>query len=145
MEHGKSSPTLSTLAKIAAAFNMKAGAFLDEALYGKAVLCPNGQGREMATAVTDVSVRLLTGNVYANRMEAMTLVLRPGCEPLSPPVTATDRFLYGVDGEVTVKAGEETYAVKKGDALYLVPEAEVELGNQTGATAAILLVTLKPG
>ncbi|MBI5571468.1 MAG: helix-turn-helix transcriptional regulator [Desulfomonile tiedjei] len=145
MEHGKSSPTLNTLAKIAAAFKMKAGAFLDEALYSKAVLCRNGEGREMASAVTDVSIRLLTGDAYANRMEVVTLVLQPGCEPMSPLVTAMDRFIYCLAGEVTVKVADDTYAVKERDALYLLPEADVELSNETSEIVSVLLVALKTG
>jgi transcriptional regulator with XRE-family HTH domain len=145
MEHGKSSPTLGTLSKIAAAFNMKAGAFLDEALYSRAVLCRAGEGGEMIPAAADVSVHLLTEGAYANRIEALTLVLQPQCERVFPLATGTDRLIYCLAGEVTVDVGDETYAVKEGDVLYLLPDANAQLGNGTGEAASILLVTLKQG
>ncbi|MBM4328793.1 MAG: helix-turn-helix transcriptional regulator, partial [Deltaproteobacteria bacterium] len=44
LELNKSSPTLNTLVRIAAAFNMKLGAFLDEVVYEKAVVRRRGQG-----------------------------------------------------------------------------------------------------
>jgi transcriptional regulator with XRE-family HTH domain len=143
MELGKSSPTLSTLTKIAAAFDMKAGAFLDLVLYKKAVFCGNGSGRKMETHSKEFSFRVLTAEVHASSMESSVIVLMPQCEPLLPGGRGVDRFLYCLAGEVSATVDEDVYVLREADSLYLLPEAEAELSNRTADQASILMVAQK--
>ncbi len=143
MELGKSSPTLSTLTKIAAAFHMKPGAFLDEVLYHKAVLCRKSDLTDKLTETDDFSMHVLTANVHANRMESTILVLKPLGEPLHADGEGADRFLYCLRGEVIASVDEELYVLGEGDGLYLLPEATAELRNRSATEVSLLTVRLK--
>lgn len=142
MELGKSSPTLSTLTKIASAFGMKAGAFLDQVLYQKAVLCRRRTGTDYETRSPHVSVRVLTLGVHANSMESSVIDLTSAGEPHLPEKTGTERLLYCLHGEVSVRIDDDTYVLQEGDSLYLLPEATCELSNQSLSQASLLMVTL---
>jgi transcriptional regulator with XRE-family HTH domain len=143
MELGKSSPTLSTLTKVAAAFDMKPGAFLDEVLYNKAVLCRKSDLRDKLTQSQDFFMYVLTANVQANKMESSIIVLKPHGEPLLAGGEGSDRFLYCLQGEVVSSIGDESYVLGEGDGLYLLPEAAAELRNQNSTEASLLIVRLK--
>jgi XRE family transcriptional regulator, regulator of sulfur utilization len=142
MELGKSSPTLSTLTKIAAAFGMKAGAFLDRVLYQRAVLCRKEASEDHRTHSGDFSVRALTSDVHGNSMESSIIDLVPAGRPLVLGDTGTERLLYCLQGEVSLKVDEEIYPLEEGDSVYLLPEAACEMSSRTSGPASLLLVTL---
>ena len=144
MELGKSSPTLSTLTKIAAAFDMKPGAFLDEVLYNKAVLCRKTDLQDQWIHSDDFSVCVLTANVHANTMESRIMVLKPDGEPTLAGPEGSDRFIYCLSGEASAVIDDDVYDLLQGDGLYLLPEATAELHNGRRREASLLIVTLKP-
>ena len=142
MELGKSSPTLNTLVKIAAAFNMKAGMLLDEVLYKNVVMCPKGEGENLATDSDTFSIRLLTSEVPLNRMESLIITLKPLSQTTRSVHTACDRFLYCLSGEPRVFVGDEAYVVREGDSLYVSPEVEMQFENPGVGQASVLVVSL---
>jgi transcriptional regulator with XRE-family HTH domain len=142
IELDKSSPTLSTLVKIAAAFGVKVGAFLDEALYRKAVLC-RGEAVTEEDLHAQVLSALLTHAVALNKMDAHVLTMKPGTHETALGGEGTDRLVYCLEGEVTAQVGDEIFFLKKGEALYLLPEASSML-TQTGRTESMLLVVTTP-
>ncbi len=145
IELGKSSPTLNTLVKIASAFQLRAGVFLDEVLYKRAVFCPKGEGAEVEAPSPDVSIELLTGKASLNRMEAGIVSLK-GPERWVPSENrSTDLFAYCIHGAVVAEVDKEIYRLEGGDSLYLLPEAGVSFANQERGESSILIVTLKAG
>jgi XRE family transcriptional regulator, regulator of sulfur utilization len=144
MELGKSSPTLSTLTKVAAAFDMKPGAFLDEVLYNKAVLCRRADVQDKLLRSNDDSlVCALTANVHTNQMDSSLMLLKSHGAALPAGREGSDRFLYCLAGEVKATVDDEVYDLRQGDGLYLLPEARAELHNRSSTEASLLLVTLK--
>lgn len=143
MELGKSSPTLSTLTKIAAAFDMKPGAFLDEVLYRKAVLCRSSDLNDALPASDHSSLLMLTAHVHSNQMDASIIGIEPGNVPVPAGREGSERFLYCLFGRVVAKIDDEAYDLQQGDGLYLLPEAKVELHNESEPDASLLIVTLK--
>lgn len=141
MELGKSSPTLSTLVKIADAFGVRAGVFLDQALYRKAVLCRKGQG-EIVESAPNAKGLLLTCGVWLNRMQVEILAIGAGGTVQLMP-HGEERFLYCLQGALAGHAEEETYFLLEGDGLYLMPEAEMALENESASESSALLVWLK--
>lgn len=141
MELGKSSPTLSTLVKIAEAFGVKAGVFLDEALYRKTVLCGRSDA-EVREPAPDTQAWVLTQGVWLNRLHVEILEIRAGGKlPLQPE--GRDRFLYCLQGALTARAEDEAYFLREGDGLYVMPEAPMLLENESGAKGSVLVVWLK--
>jgi len=141
IELNKSSPTLNTLLKIATAFGVKAGTFLDGVLYRKAVLCPAADGEVVAGLHPGVSEKLLTAGVTMNRMEATIVIAEPLPSFTLDPSTGTDRLVYCLEGELTVRVDEESFDLRPGDSLYLLAEAPRILETRTLSGAKILVVT----
>ena len=138
MELGKSSPTLSTLVKIADAFEVRAGVFLDEVLYRKAVLCRKSDG-EIIESTPNAQGILLTSGVWLNKLQVEFLEIRAGGQVQLKPV-GRDRFLCCLRGTLTARVDDETYFLGEGDGLYLMPEAETILHNETTGESSALLV-----
>jgi transcriptional regulator with XRE-family HTH domain len=143
IELGKSSPTLNTLVKIASAFRLRAGVFLDEVLYKKAVFCPKGEGAKVDSLSTDLSIELLTGKASLNRMEVLIVSLKGPDRWIPDADQATDHFVYCLHGGVTVEVDTEIYHMDGGDGLYLLPEARASFANRVPGESSLLVVTLK--
>jgi transcriptional regulator with XRE-family HTH domain len=141
IELNKSSPTLGTLMKIAAAFGMKAGAFLDEAMYRKAVYCPAGVGEDVQATSSEISVRLVTAGISLNKLEARIVSLEKGAGPTDFELIGTDRFVYCLAGRVIARVDDEVFSLRKGDSLYLLPEAGVTFESAGSGGSSLLVVT----
>jgi transcriptional regulator with XRE-family HTH domain len=140
IELNKSSPTLATLMRIADAFGMKPGAFLDEAIYSEAVHCPAGAGEEVQTNQTGVSVRLVTAGISLGKLDARIITLEKGSVPVDFESVRTDRFVYCLEGRFIARADDEAFSLRAGDSLYLRAEAEVSFEPSASRRATFLLV-----
>ncbi len=140
IELDKTSPTLATLVKIATAFRVRVGAFLDGALYRKAVYCPKEEAEQQGDLDAAVSVHRLTGGVSLNDIDARLMSIAGPCPPFSVHPRGTDRFLYCLTGVVKVRVDDETYELRSGDGLYLLPEASAEFLADDRNPASILVV-----
>jgi transcriptional regulator with XRE-family HTH domain len=142
IELGKSSPTLNTLVKIAAAFNMKAGMFLDEILYQKAVMCRKGAGERLPSDSKKISLRLLTCGAALNRMESVMVILEPSTQISRTAQGSSDRFIYCLSGEISVLVEDEAHVLREGDSVYLLPQVEARFENRARDQATVLVVSL---
>ena len=142
IELGKSFPTLNTLMKIAAVFNMKAGIFLDEILYKKTVKCPKGLGKKLPMDFENLSAELLTSGVALNRMESMIIVLNPSAAMNQDDQVDSDRFVYCLSGEITILVEDEENLLQEGDSLYIMPEVDARFENRGSREASALVVSL---
>lgn len=140
IELNKSSPTLNTLLKIATAFGVKAGTFLDGVLYRKAVLCPVEEGQVVASRHQAISELLLTGGVTMNRMDANIVTADPLASFTLSTSPGADILVYCLEGTLSVQVDDDSFAVQSGDCLYLLPEASPILRTGTGSGAKILVV-----
>ncbi|MBI4965115.1 MAG: helix-turn-helix transcriptional regulator [Desulfomonile tiedjei] len=143
IELNKSSPTLNTLMKIASAFGMKAGAFLDEVLYQKAVHCPAGEGENIPTSSPAVSVRPVTAGIFLSRMEASIITIEMAADSYDLEAAGTDRFVYCLEGRVSARVDDETFSLSKGDSLYMLPGTSVsfKLRGAGNRKSSFLLVS----
>lgn len=141
IELGKSSPTLSTLIKIAAAFGMRAGQFLEDAFHKKAVLCARGEGKELKTGSPEISVQVLTGDRAFSRLRAG--IIRLAASSSYVHAEKTDRFLHCLEGRLSATVEDESYTLHSGDSLYVLPDAALNLANTGHADASVLVVCLK--
>jgi transcriptional regulator with XRE-family HTH domain len=141
IELGKSSPTLSTLMKIAAAFGMRAGQFLEDAFQRKAVLCPRGEGKELKTGSPEISVQVLTGDAAFSKLGAG--IIRLAASSSYVHAEKTDRFVHCLEGRLSATVEDESYALHPGDSLYVLPDAALNLENKGHADSSVLVVCLK--
>jgi len=143
IELDKTSPTLSTLMKIASVFGVKVGAFLDEALYRKAVMCPADAIAQESETHAQVLTTRLTAGVAMNRMDGRVITLSSGHDAVALEGRGTDRLVYCLEGAATLQVDEEEFFLNRGDALYLLPEASAWV-TSFGSVACSLLVVSTP-
>lgn len=143
IELGKSSPTLNTLLKIASAFQLRAGVFLDEVLYRKAVLCRRGEGARFDSLARNVSIELVTDKASLNTMEARIVSLEGVDRWVPDENLLSERFVYCLQGAVTAEVDKEIYRLEEGDGLYLLSEAKVSFANQNPRGSRLLIVEMK--
>lgn len=144
IELNKSSPTLGTIIKIADAFGMKTGPFLDDVLYKKAVVQRGVDTLPSEDTRVDIGQHVITDGVMLNKMDAKVMVLREDSECVPVEEQGTDRFVYCLEGSFTASVDRERHHLSKGDSVYLLPEA-VALLSAAGEAGACVLVVNTPG
>ncbi len=140
IELNKSSPTLNTLMRIADAFGLKVGAFLDEVIYSRAYLCNGKDGTSSDERDDRGSTVRLTGHVPLAKIDAALLRVRTGENPLLITPDQMDRFLYCTAGRVTVGVDGEQFELTAGEGLYVVAGAWLTLASNTRDGAEVLAV-----
>jgi transcriptional regulator with XRE-family HTH domain len=141
IELNKSSPTLGTIIKIAGAFGMKTGPFLDEALYQKAAVHRGSAASPSKVIRTSgEEQRVLTDGVMLNKMDAKVIILTADDEGALVDEPGTDRFVYCLEGSFIARVDREHHRLAKGDSIYLLPEAVALLSAADQAGASILVV-----
>ncbi|MBM3298938.1 MAG: helix-turn-helix domain-containing protein, partial [Deltaproteobacteria bacterium] len=123
IELNKSSPTLHTLVKIAHAFGLRIGEFLDGVMYTKAVLCPKAAPEAAKSTSSGHWHHSLTSEVPFSKMDASVIVFQSTLDREKQIEPGTDRFVYCLEGEITASVDDQTYPLTQGDGLYLLPEA----------------------
>ncbi|MFC1836251.1 helix-turn-helix domain-containing protein [Thermodesulfobacteriota bacterium] len=141
IELNKSSPTLSTLVKIADAFEMKVGAFLDEVVYPQSFLCRKGQGKALEGVSGQQAAELLSAGVPRNMMDCRTVTMAATSDRLSLEAQPGDRFLHCLSGSVNAHVNDDTYSLERGDSLYVLTDTEVALVNEGASQATVLIVS----
>jgi transcriptional regulator with XRE-family HTH domain len=140
IELNKSSPTVRTLVRIARAFHMRAGAFLDEVMHPNATLWRKGEGTTIDTGAGDHSIRVLADDLPRGMMTPRIITLEPASQSFRPGGEDRDRFVYCLEGQVTVMVAEERYELSAGDSLYLLRYSRASLHNQGSVVASLLMI-----
>ncbi len=141
IELGKSSPTLSTFLKIASAFNMRAGAFLEEALHRKVVHCTK-DAYPIETQSSGVSILSFTEAIPVGKLKVRSVILREMHSPWTQENT-TEQFVYCVSGSLLAKTEQEVLTLSEGEGLYLFPGARVGFERSGVGESQLLLVSVR--
>ncbi|HEX8914040.1 MAG TPA: XRE family transcriptional regulator, partial [Humisphaera sp.] len=124
IEHGKASPPMATLLRVAAAlgvdadvlFAPDAGVAPDASVHTAA-----GQGVPVRddTAGPGRALLALAANRHHKLMEPFVVTLEPGQASAERRLTYPgEEFVYVLDGELDYAVGDETFSLKPGDGLY---------------------------
>jgi transcriptional regulator with XRE-family HTH domain len=140
IELNKSSPTLNTLVRIARAFDMSPGAFLDEALSQRVTFCTRDEGQLIDTRSSGVSLRRVTSHGAGHRMDCLSALLEPGANWTPSEGMLGERFIYCLDGEVRATAAGESRPLRSGDSVHLLPRTDISLENRRDSPASILII-----
>jgi|UniRef100_A0A7C4AQJ3 transcriptional regulator with XRE-family HTH domain len=142
IELNKTSPTLNTLIKIADAFEMKAGALLDEMLYGPAVFCPASAARPKDSQKPGVSIEALTDHVQKPEMLVRTITVASNTTPFVLD-SQGDTFIYCIHGTAAIVAHSAAYTLRPGDGLYVRAFTDTEC-RAAGQDQVVLLAVSNP-
>jgi transcriptional regulator with XRE-family HTH domain len=144
IELNKSSPTLSTLLKIAGAFNARASVFLDDLLYPSASLTRQGAGVQMEGAPPGLAVWLLCPQLEKDVMAPKLIRIAPGSGPFVAGDQYVERFVYCLQGESVARVKQEAHELHTGDSLYVRTDAALQLENRSEEETTLLIVTAPP-
>lgn len=139
IERGENSPTVSSLRRLAEAFNVPISDFFQED-HNKTCTCvKNGEGMRIQNK--DVELESLGFGLKSQRLEPFRLTIDPHTETFCEPITHPGQeFVYCLNGQVEYTVGEETYQLGPGDSLLFSAMAEHSWRNNTSEAATILLV-----
>jgi XRE family transcriptional regulator, regulator of sulfur utilization len=138
IELGKTSPTVSTLTKIAAAFNVRPGSLLDGEINPRAFLCRRNEGAAAKSPVPGVSVHCLSSDDPAMDLDCRLIRLEAGTGQLHLTGEETERLVHCVEGELGASVAGETYTMAPGDTLHA--KGPFELANRGRDMVSILVM-----
>lgn len=123
IENGQTPGTLKTHLKICQALgiNIKELYIGTKILEGEVSAFEDGtqDEAELFTYDEKTSSIILTSGIEKKQMLPQILVLKPeGQTHLEENPRGTEKFVFGLEGELEVKVADRTYALKKGGALY---------------------------
>ena len=124
IEHGKASPPMATLLRVAAALGVEADVlFAPDAGVAPDATVHTGTGQGVVvrddTAGPGRALLALAANRHHKLMEPFVVTIEPGQTSVERRLTYPgEEFVYVLEGEVDYTVGDETYALKPGDGLY---------------------------
>ncbi|MGC8659914.1 MAG: helix-turn-helix domain-containing protein [Desulfomonilaceae bacterium] len=140
IELNKTSPTLSTLAKIADAFEVRIDELLNGIFYDKVLVCGFNDLTKSRRPEQGVIERHLTADAILNRIEVKSFDFAPGSGPVRTPSENLERFVLVIKGALTLDAGNETIELEEGQGAYLTPDTEAKLTNNREISARLLII-----
>jgi transcriptional regulator with XRE-family HTH domain len=139
IELNKTSPTLPTLIRIAAAFGMKVGQFLDEVLYEEAVLLPAGEHSGDGT-IPPCSVAGQTQGIFGRQLDCFRIELAASAEQVAKDRDGVHRLLCCLEGRVRINVKTRHFELNPGDCLYVFANRSVTLQAVNGRRASVIEV-----
>lgn len=145
IENGKGGGNSRTLEKVADALKISVAELyrgLEAPPQAAALLEPEPKGAQVYTYDEKASAILLTTQVSKKNMLPQMIVLQPeGKTAKEQYPKGTERWIFGLEGDVEAKVGEETYRIPKGGTLYLDASVSHQFFNAHRSVAKIISVT----
>lgn len=139
IERGENSPTVSSLRRLAQAFNVPISDFFQEDHSKTCTYVRNGSGMRIQNK--DVELESLGFGLKHQQLEPFRMIIDPHTETFCEPITHPGQeFVYCLRGQVEYTVGEETYQLDPGDCLLFSAMTEHSWRNITSKPATILLV-----
>jgi len=139
IERGENSPTVSSLRRLAGAFEVPISDFFEED-HSKKCTCVR-QGEGMRIQNKDVELESLGFGMESQELEPFRMIIEPHTDSFCDPVTHPGQeFVYCLEGSVEYTVGEEAYQLNPGDSLFFRALEEHSWRNASADPAVILLV-----
>lgn len=117
VERDKTTPSLSTLADIAAALNVRLRHFFEtEAELASVVRADSA--RDGLVPEGQMACLRLTPEIGNSKLETYRVALKPHSTSEQLPILAAEEFVFVVAGELTVCAGGESFMLTPGDSIH---------------------------
>lgn len=144
IERGVSSPSVSTLQRLAAALDVPITAFFTgetastpvvfvPAVERTLVALPRGRMEKLGTGLPNQHVEPLLVTLEAGAVSGLRPVVHPG-----------EEFAFCLTGCVAYEVGEETYTLQPGDSLLFEAHLPHRWRNVGGEPASVLLILYSP-
>ena len=140
IELSKTSPTLSTLVKIAEAFDLRVGAFLDDVLYEKAHFFSRADDTSWEPIAENALSRRISPDVPQIFLDARILLVKHGSPKIPLDKNDADRLMYCVEEGVSITVDGDVFDLNTGDSVYVLAGAAVTVRSHEGPDARLLVV-----
>lgn len=140
IELNKTSPTLHTLVRIASAFDLKVGQFLDQVVYRKAVIY-KGDSKPDDPATPAAVTETILGGGPTDSIEARVTKLTPSRATVSLGRLDRDMLIYCIEGRASIQVSDEAFGLQPKDALLVYAGNELVLKTGPDEGASLLVVS----
>lgn len=139
IERGENSPTVSSLRRLAQAFNVPISDFFQEDHDKSCVYVKNGQGMRIQNK--DAELESLGFGLKTQQIEPFRMTIDPHTEVFCDSITHPGQeFVYCLQGQVEYSVEGEMYSLESGDSLLFNAESQHSWRNKTSKPATILLI-----
>jgi len=119
IENNNTSPSLSTLIKLATFLGTDAGFFLEEPEKGNSAWVCRKDDRKVWTTNNDkIYIELLNPSLRNKKMEIVYAKIEPFDYPLDKYTHEGEEFGLVLKGKIQVELGSEVYVLNEGDSIY---------------------------
>ena len=141
IEREESSPTVSSLHRLATALGVPITAFFDSGAPQATVLVK--RDRRLSTHGRGVTMESLGSGLPDQQCEPFLMTLGPGVVAAAEPIThAGEEFVFCLEGEVEYQIGNGRHRIESGDSLLFQAE-QPHLCRNTGDHPAVILLVLQ--
>ncbi len=139
IERGESSPTVSSLHKLATALKIPITEFFDDGQAWTTIVVR--KGNRARTGSSQMLIESLGTGLPGQRLEPFLMTIQPGaCSDEEPISHAGEEFVFCMEGEIDYLVGEEWHRLEAGDSLMFQAEQMHQWKNDGSEQAKVLLV-----
>ena len=140
IERGDSSPTVSSLLRLAGALNIHIKDFFDPGPEQSTIVVRRGQG--LRASGVGAFIESLGVGLPAQILEPFLMTIEPGAFGLEEPCQHSgEEFVHCLQGAVEYQVGEAWYRLEQGDSLLFVAD-QAHLCKNTNTSTAVILIVL---
>ena len=142
IERGVSSPSLTTLQRIAKALNVPIPEFFEDERKKEIELVRKGQGRKVATEGESLSLEVLLGRSNQGAFNVFMLTVESGEMRLNPrPSMPDEYYLYVLRGKCEIELLGESHVLDPGDSVFVKAQRDQIIRNVGAGELKVLLVS----
>jgi transcriptional regulator with XRE-family HTH domain len=142
IERGLSSPTVSSLHRLAKGLGLRIVDFFGQAAERDAVYVPAGRG--CSSDVNGTEVKVLASGLNQQRLQPFQVALEPGAGIGETVSHIGQELVFGLTGTVDYRVGDSLYHVGQGDTLLFDASVQHSWANSSDQPASMLVVLEAP-
>lgn len=144
LEHGKASPSIATLRRIASALDIHIVEFFADEIIKEPVILPKENWTKVLLPRWNADVNQLVRVVGNKRMQPFFTTIPPGGGTEDSYAHAGEEFGFVLKGELTLFLGEEKHILKENTACYFSSLRPHSWRNETDETVQLIWVVTPP-
>ncbi|MCP3891573.1 MAG: cupin domain-containing protein [Desulfobulbaceae bacterium] len=144
LEHGKASPSIATLRRIAVALDVHIVEFFADELIKEPIILPKNKWTKISLPGWNASVNQMVRMVGHKRMQPFYTTIPPGGGSEEEYSHAGEEFGFVLEGELTLKIGKEVHILTENTACYFSSLTPHSWQNETDQPVKLIWVVTPP-